>query len=463
MKKYFLIFGLVMSGVVNGFGASTEAILRDSLPSHWSYEPQFTQTSPSDDKWWSSFGDEVLDSLIYKAERNNYNAAMAIRRIEIARQGWNQAKSAYFPNLSLSAGWTKGQSSGANGNKVMKASSYDYFNLGVSMNWEIDVFGRVTANAKAQKAALNVSRADYQATMVALAANIAKSYFNLRLYQQELNVAKEHLASQEEVEKIAVTRYECGLSSMLDVTQARITVAATRASIPSIEALVDASKNSLAVITGEMPGALNNMLDRPRELPEVNYSIATGVPADLLRRRPDIVEAEAEVAQYAALLGVAKKDFLPTLSLSGSVGTSADKLGNLFSKSSLEYEIAPTLSWTIFDGLARNYKTAEARLQMENAIDNYNLTVLTAVQEVDTYLSQLNAAIKTIGLDHEVVNQCKKAVELSLDLYKQGLNPFSDVADSQMSYLENVNNLLTARTQALTTLISIYEALGGGF
>lgn len=438
-------------------------MLRDSLPQRWEYIPEFEQPLPSEDKWWSSFGDETLDSLVNLAERNNYNVSMAVKRIEIARQTWNQAKAAYFPDLSLSAGWTKGQSSGVTASRNGKAAGYDYFNAGIDMNWEIDVFGRITANAKASKANMEVSKADYNATMVALAANVARSYINLRLYQQELIVANEHLASQRKVEKMTEDRFECGLASMLDVTQARISVATTRASIPGLESLIEASINNLALLTGVMPERIRPLLVEPGELPHNDYGLAMGVPADLLRRRPDIIEAEAQVAANAALLGVAKKDFLPTLSLSGSVGTSAHNIGDLFSKESFTYEIAPTLSWTIFDGLARNYKTAEAKLQMESAIDSYNLAVLTAVQEVDTYIAQYISSLQTVDLEKEVVDQCKKSLDLSIDLYKQGLNPFSDVADAQMSYLANMNSLLTARAKTLSTAVSVYEALGGGY
>ncbi len=465
MKHSFLLLTLALASF-SAFaetGESPEKMLREPLPEQWEYTSEFEQTLPSDDKWWTSFGDTTLDSLINLAERQNYNVAMAIKRIGIARQSWNQAKADYFPELSLSAGWTKGRSSGATSKPVVKASDYSSFSLGVDMNWELDVFGRVTANAKAGKAAYNVSRADYAATMVALSANVATNYITLRLYQQELIVAREHLAQQEKVEKMTEERFECGLASMLDVTQARISVATTRASIPALEAMIDTSIDNLALLTGEMPGKLHPLLETPAPLPDCNVSPALGVPADLLRRRPDIMEAEAEVAQYAAQLGVAKKDFLPTLSIAGSIGTSARNAGDLFSNRSLTYEIAPTLSWTIFDGLARNYKTAEARLQMESAIDNYNLAVLTAVQEVETYTSKYIASLKTVALDGEVVAQCKKSLDLSIDLYKQGLTPFSDVADAQMNYLSNMNNLLTAKAKALTNIISVYEALGGGF
>lgn len=463
MKKIFLLLALFIVTLKASAELTPESMLRDSLPERWNYVSEFEQTLPSDDQWWKSFRDATLDSLINMAERNNYNAAIAVKRIGIARQAWNQAKAEYFPDLSLSAGWTKGQSSGVTASRHGKASGYDYFSVGIDMNWEIDVFGRITANAKASKAAYNVSRADYNATMVALVANVARAYINLRLYQQELIVANEHLASQSRVEKMTEDRFECGLASMLDVTQARISVATTRASIPALEALIESSIDNLALLTGNMPNRLHPLLDTTGDLPHLDDLLAVGVPADLLRRRPDIVEAEAEVAQYAAQLGVAKKDFLPTLTISGSIGTSAMNIGDLFSKESLTYSVSPGLSWTIFDGLARNYRTAEAKLQMESAIDNYNLTVLTAVQEVDNYTSQYVTSLQTVDLEQVVVDQCKKSLDLSIDLYKQGLNPFSDVADAQMSYLANMNNLLTARAKTLSTAISIYEALGGGF
>lgn len=332
--------------------------LKDSIPAQWEYVSAYTQKLPADDDWWKTFGDSTLDSLIDMASRNNFNVAAAISRIEMAKKTLDAAKSAYFPTVNLSAGWSKGQSSGATGPKVVKSSPYDYFSLGATMNWEIDLFGKITENVKANKAAYNATRAEYDGTMVSLAANVALAYIDLRTYQNEMLVAKEHLAEQEKVLKIVEARFKAGIASMLEVAQSRTVVASTRASIPALEAMIDASINSLALLTANYPDAVYGWLSAPAPMPHVVYGAKLGVPADLLRRRPDIVQAEYQLAQYAAQVGMAKKDFLPTLSLTGSIGTQAHNAKNLFGEHSMYWEVNPTLSWTLFDGLARNYRTS---------------------------------------------------------------------------------------------------------
>ena len=170
-----------------------------------------------------------------------------------------------------------------------------------------------------------------------------------------------------------------------------------------------------------------------------------------------------QLGEYAAMAGVAKKDFLPALSLTGSIGTSAHRAGDLFGKNSLEYSIAPQLSWTLFDGMARNYRAAEARLQLESAVDSYNLTVMNAVEEVDNAMIEYDATLQAIELQKSVVEQSEKSLTLSVDLYKTGLTAFSNVVDGQMNWLESQNSLVALEGKALQALISIYQALGGGW
>ncbi|MDE6683452.1 MAG: TolC family protein, partial [Muribaculaceae bacterium] len=250
---------------------------------------------------------------------------------------------------------------------------------------------------------------------------------------------------------------------MLEVTQARIVLYSTQSSLPGLESGIRTTANALAVLTGAYPSEIVPRLLSPGELPKDMGMPAVGVPADLLRRRPDIVEAEAQLAQYASMIGVAKNDFLPVLTLDGSIGTSSRNIKHLFGAHSLDYSIAPTLSWTIFDGLARNHKTAEAKIQLEEATDNYNLTVLNAIEEVENAISRYNSSLQEIDCLNLLIEQSKKSLELSLDLYKQGLTAFSNVVDAQQSYLENQNSLVSARGDALAQLVNLYQALGGGF
>lgn len=461
--RAFLIVGLLHNGC-QAVSAEEKDYLIAPVPESWQFEPQYYQTLPCEDNWWDSFNDPVLSQLIDMAVKNNYNVASALKRIEMASKEVGMTRSGYFPTIGLSAGWTKSQDSG-------KIYSYDtdkmrasYFSLGASMNWEIDVFGRVYANVKEKKAAYNVARADYDAVMVSLCASVATAYMQLRTYEEEIRVAQMHIQSQKEVCKITEARYNADLGNMLDVTQARVVLYETEATLPTLEADVRTMKNSLAILVGEYPGEIDNLLDSDNKgLPVYRQTVDIGVPAEILRRRPDILEAEMQLAEYAAAVGVAKKDFLPTLTLTGEIGTSAHNGKDLFGKNSLSYSIAPQLSWTLFEGLSRNYALAESKLQLESAIDQYNLTVITAIEEVDNALINYAALLNAIELQTKVVAESKKSLDLSFELYRSGLTIFTNVVDGQISWLTNQNTLTEMQGEALAALVTIYKSLGGGW
>lgn len=435
----------------------------DDMPSRWAYTTDFDQTVPTDDAWWRSFGDAMLDSLIAIGIDRNYDIAMAARRIEIARQGVRRAQAAYYPSVTANAGWTRERSSGAVVSPEIDASTSSYFGLGIDMNWEIDLFGKITARTRQEKASFKASRAQYAAMTVSITSKIASAYMRLRTLQGEKAVLQEHISSQKRVVEITEARFEAGISSMLDVAQAKTTYLSTEASITTLNTDIATAIYTIGVLTGMFPEQIHAMLDTPRELPDFHQIVAVGVPMELLRRRPDVVEAEYALAADAAALGIAKKDFLPTLSIAGSIGTQAHDAGDLFSDRSFTYSIAPTLSWTVFDGMARKAAVVSAREQMQVGIDNYNLTLLTAVQEVDNAMSQYVNSLHYIDLIEQVVEQAQKSFELSIDLYKKGLSSFINVSDAQIARLQYADELVSARGAALSALINLYQALGGGW
>lgn len=434
--------------------------LTDSVPEGWTLDRQFSQTLPSEDDWWKGFDDPVLTSLIERGEKNSFDIAAAMKRIEISRIQWESAKAAYFPTLGLSAGWNKRRTSGDT-SPLGSPMTTDFFSLGLSFNWEIDVFGKIAANRKQGKAEYEASRADYEAAMVSLCASIAKAYSNLRMVQAEIEVAIEQIHSQEKIVAMTQTRHDVGLVSRLDVAQAQGVLYSTQSTLPSLEALEKSAIASIATLVGCYPEEILPMLETTAPQPNPFRLVQAGVPLDLLRRRPDIVAAEYRLAADAAAIGIAKKDFLPVLSLSGSISTEAHKPKDLFTKNSLAYSIAPSLTWTVFDGLARNYKVAEAKQQMLAGIDSYNQTVMTAVTETQTAMDTYSASLRQIELTRKVVEQYKETYDLSVDRYKNGLTPFSDVMSAQINLLQYLNSLVRARASALTSLITIYEALGG--
>lgn len=438
-------------------------ISEDDMPQQWRYATDYYQTIPTDDQWWKGFEDPLLDSLITVGVDNNYNVLMAQRRIEMARQAVRQAQSGYYPQFGLTGDWTRVRSSGMTGTTPASANTASYFDLGISMNWELDVFGKITARAKQSKAQYKATRVEYAATMVSVSAKIASTYFQLRTVQSELEVMERHIESQKRVLDITQARFDAGLSSKLDVTQASTTYYSTLASISSLRSQEATYINAIAVLIGVFPKDIADRLLVYKPLPDYHRIVSIGMPMELLRRRPDIVEAEYTLAADAAALGIAKKDFLPTLSLQGSVGTQAHKIGDMFSKQSFTYSIAPTLSWTIFDGLSRKAAVASAKEQMLSSIDNYNLTVITAVQEVGTAMETYTNDLRYIDYLNKVVDAARESLTLSVDLYKQGLSPFINVSDAQITLLQYSNQLVTAKGQALTDLVTLYQAVGGGW
>lgn len=431
--------------------AGNDYLLRP-VPERWTYTGIDTGTLPDDGRWWQTFDDPVLDSIVALGLERNLDLSQAARRMEVARLAVASARSAYFPVVSVDAGYARTR---------QRAVTANEFSLGASMSWEVDLFGKIRERVKAGKAASEVSRAEYRGAMVSLIAEIAHCYISYRVSQTELAIARMHLQSQKHVLDISVSRYEAGLVSKLDVQQAKVVYGNTEATIPGIEASMQQSLNALAILLGEYSGEFTLPESDPGKLPSIRQIIPAGVPANLLRRRPDIAQAEAQIAVYAAQAGIAKRDFLPTLTLDGSIGVAADKTGRLFKGNSLSYSIGPTLSWTVFEGLGRKYTLESARQQMQAAIDAYNLTVLTAVEEVDNAMSAYTAALHTVELQIKVLADSHEAFNLAIDQYRQGLTSFTNVENAQISWLECTNALVTSQGNALDALINIYKALGG--
>ena len=432
-------------------------------PTVWMLDSVQTMKVPSEDKWWSNFKDPVLDRLIALAAENNTSLRIALKRIELAKNSLKQARTSYLPDVSLSAGWNISRSSGVTGKIKGDASTASAFSVGATASWEADLFGRIRENVKAQKEGVNISKADYAAMQVSIAAEVARYYIDIRLYQQQLRIAESHIESQKRVTNITKAREEAGLSSMLDVSQSMTVLYSTEATIPSLKALIRTTINSLGVLLGVDGNQLDDILGKSGRLPDYLQVVPMAVPADIVRRRPDIIKAGYQLGQDMALLGVAKKDYLPSLTISGSVGTSSRNLKNLFSEPSFTYMVSPEISWTAFDGGLRGLRIAEQKLQLESDMENYNLTVRTAAEEVNNAIANYEAYNEAISLRTKVVEESEHSLTLALDRYKQGLAAFTNVADAQQDLLSYQNTLVSTNAQAIQSLIDLYVALGGGW
>ena len=411
------------------------------------------------ESWWSNFNDSTLDSLIYLGQNNNLNLAQAMRRIEMARQSIREVKSGYYPQFSASLGWDRSHTSKFVTSKGGEGVTSSAFSLGVNMSWEIDVFGRILEQTKEQRGAYNATREEYDWMCVTISAEIASYYMTLRTLQQEVIVTQQHIEQQEKVLKITEARFEAGLASMLDVAQAKTVYYSTQASIITLQTQIQTTINSIAVLTGSYPQDMQVSLSEPGPQPSAEWTMNLEITPDLLRNRPDVKEAEYTVEEYAAALGVEKKQWLPSLSLTASVGTEAWHIRDMFKKDSYIYSVAPQLSWTIFDGFMRDAQIASAKEQMLEAVDAYNLALLTAVQEVDNALVSYKQAVKYEQEIAVVLQNAQLAYTMALDRYKQGLDAFINVSDALMTVLEYANELVVARGNVLTSLVTLQKSL----
>lgn len=440
-----------------------EKLLNVPLPEHWQEEDaMFQQLLPVDDHWWTVFQDATLDSLIHVAVRQNPSVLTALNRIDMAKANLRIARGGYYPALSLDAGWNRQQTSGNTGTGQPQ-SRVGYYDATVNMSWQVDVFGSIRQRVKAQKENFAASREEYNATMVSLCAEVASAYFNLREAQQELSVLQRNALSQKAVVDITEVRYNTGLASKLDVAQAKSVYYSTLASIPATESGIIQYMNALAVLLGLYPQDVTAALETGKPLPDYIEPVGVGLPGQLLLRRPDVRVAERQVNAQAALLGASKTDWLPSFFLNGSFGYTSHDMKDFTRRSSMTWSIAPSMSWTIFNGGQRANNVRLQRAQLDETINQFNTTVLTAVQEVDNAMSSYKNSIKQIVACREMLNQGKEAFKLSLDLYKQGLSPFQNVLDAQRSLLSYENSLVQAQGYSLLCLIQMYQALGGGW
>ena len=419
------------------------------------------QIQPVDDQWWKAFGDPMLDSLITTASTQNYSVLSALDRMAMAKANLRIERGNFFPAISLDGGWARQQTSG--NVTSLPQSITGAYSASLNASWELDVFGSIRQRVKAQRENFAASREEYTSVMISLCAQVASAYVNLRELQQELSVVTHNCNTQAAVLNITEVRYRTGLVSKLDVSQAKSVYYSTKASIPQLEAGINQYITTLAILLGTYPQYIRPILETPGKLPDYMEPVGIGIPADLLMRRPDIRQAERQVNAQAALLGASKSDWLPEVFLKGSVGYSSHDLKDLTKRGGMTFEIAPSLSWTLFSGGKLINATRLARAQLDESIHQFNQTVLTAVQETDNAMNAYRNSIQQIVAMREVCHQGEETLNLSLDLYKQGLTPFQNVLDALRSLLTYQNQLVQAQGNSLLQLISLYQALGGGW
>lgn len=418
------------------------------------------QELPSNDLWWQLFGDPTLTLLIDKAVSNNYNLQNAIKNIEIARSRVRLQRANFFPSIVASAQYSPEKSSLG----IDQANLYRRVGqAGLEMNWELDVFGNIRKNVKAQKEYFLASQEDYRGVMVSLAAEVATAYIQLRTYQQQLEVAQLNVKSQEEILQINDAKLQVGLASSLVVAQSKSLLLQTKATIPGIQASIYSQANTLSVLTGEYSDSLRIVLLQPDSLPQNTGIFMEGIPAELIRRRPDVRSAERTVEALAAAAGATRADWWPKFYLTGAFGFGNEYFKHFFREENMTWQISPSIKWTIFSGrkIAENVRLA--RLQLDEEINNFNQTMLSALQEIDDAIFTYNQSIHQLNADRQAMEQIRLTLQYAVDLYQRGLADYQSVLDSQRNVFDYEITLVNAESATLINLIQLYRAVGGGF
>jgi multidrug efflux system outer membrane protein len=403
--------------------------------------------------WWEQFGDPLLNSLVARAAAGNLDLAVAEARLRQAREALVQARAARLPTIGASAG--AGQSLDSKGNADTNLS------LGADAAWEADLFGGTRRSIEAARADADSVAFNLGAVRVAIVAEVVTNYIEARQAQARLVTARDTLAIADDNLQIARWRVQAGLVSSLDVEQARGQRAQTAASIPSLEREFAAAAYRVAVLTGQAPGSVSGELEPVRPIPVGPAQIATGIPADTLRQRPDIRSAERSLAAATARIGVAQAALLPNLRLSGNIGTAGLSLGSLVD--AITGSLFASLGQTLFDGGRLKSQVRSQRAAAEGALATYRGTVLTALEDVENGLVALEAAKARQREFAIALDAATNQAILARSSYRAGLTDFQTQLEAERSLLSARDGLTAARAEQALAIVQLYRALGGGW
>ncbi len=438
----------------------------------------FTEQSADLGAWWSGFDDALLNSLIERALASNLDLRTAVLRVDEARAQRAVAAAAYWPTVSVDAAFSRQRLSETTptGSLFHSASNlhlpggagidipnpYNQFQLSAGASWEIDLFGRIRRSVEAADAGLQASVEDHRAVMVAVLADVAQSYVELRGAQSRLRIARENLATIEELLDLTRQRREAGLTTDIDVANAAAQAGLTRSELPLFDQQITQGVNQLSQLLAREPEALRRELDGAAPVPSAPPGVSIGLPSELARRRPDIREAEANLHAATAQIGVAVADLFPRLTLAADGGFQSESAGKLLDWASRFGSFGPSLDLPILNrGRWKTVRLYDVRAQEAALV--YQRTVLNALHEVENTAAAYGADRQRRALLDAAVAQNRDALALSRQRYEYGLINFVDVLDVERTLQQNQLSLADSTTAVTADLVRLYRALGGGW
>ncbi|MFZ2446462.1 MAG: efflux transporter outer membrane subunit [Syntrophobacteraceae bacterium] len=437
-------------------------------------DPRARKEAADYSQWWTVFNDPVLDALIATAYKQNLDLQIAGIRILEARAQLGIAVGNQYPQqqqLNASHSYTETSQNAAN--TTGGDLRYQAYTYALDAAWELDFWGKFRRAVESADANLIASVANYDDVLVTLTSDVASTYTLIRTYEERLRVARENVAIQKSSYDLVEARYRNGAVTELDLQQARSLLYDTMSQISTLEIGYQDAKHSLSTLLGMPPGDLQDMLGDARPIPVAPADVVVGIPAELLRRRPDIRSAELQAAAQCALIGAAKADLFPKISLTGSFGflssdssltrTGGSSFSDLFSWRSLTLATGPSIQWPVlnYGRIQNNIRVQDARFQQ--LLVTYQNTVLRAAREVEDSLVSFLKSQDQAQMLSESTLAAKRAVDLAMIQYREGATDYTRVLTAQQSLVQQQDRLTQSRGTVASSLVTLYKALGGGW
>lgn len=467
------ILGFVLTSLTSCMVGPNYKTPKARVEAQWMGVPSTTKerTKIAQAYWWKCFRDPVLDRLIKTAYANSPSLQATAVRILQARAQLNQAVGNLFPQQQALSG-------GVNYTRL-STPERAFFPAGITSNfikdqilfsssWEIDFWGKYRRTIESDRATFLGTVASYDDALVTLIADVASSYVNIRTLEERIRVAAKNAEAQRQSFNLTQTQFKSGETDELDMRQAETVVGQTEAQIPHLQNTLNQTKNGLAVQLGVTPDEVDRLLAGPSHIPAVSGEVAAGIPHDLLRRRPDVRAAGLTAASQSALIGVARANMFPALSLSGEFGFHSNNeghhsLSDMFSWQSRAAQAGASFMWPVFNygRLVNQVRVQDA--QFQQAVLNYQNTVLTAQEEVENGLSAFYTELQALSSLTSAAAAAHRSTELSMIHYRSGETTYTTVLSTQQAQLSVDDSVASSRGSVALGLISIYRALGGGW
>jgi multidrug efflux system outer membrane protein len=421
-----------------------------------------TAEMSAEPEWWKAFHDPLLEKYIQQAAKQNKDIEIAFANLRSARALRREEDSTFFPHVS-SSGQAQRSKSSDNLSASGSGETRNLYEAGFDASWELDIFGGNRRAAEAAEARVGSALADYHGVMLSAFSEVARNYYEIRGLQKRIAITEDNTKLLQDTLSVIQERLKVGEASEFDLTRARGEYQLTQARIPNLRADLKSSIFSLSVLLGLPPEALLQEMQEIKPLPAPPDIVPVGLRSDILRRRPDIQQAERELAASVADIGIENAELFPKFFLTGDLGTGARTFGDLFSAAGGLWSLGSLIQWSVFEGGALRARIEAKEAESDAALASYEKTVLQALADAETALTRYGQELETRKRLEEGVQSRRQSVKLARELFDAGETDYLAVLDAERELTASEDDLVVSETQSITKLVSLYTALGGGW